>query len=180
MIEVIFLLVFIILGALVAVEEKSLLSSEVALGVVGVSLSVIFFVLRAPEVAIIQLIAELLVLVILIRVSGVRRDMTEYPGGLREIFAVASVLFFVLIFGLFTVFSLQFMPKFGEPIMVFAKGYIDLGTRGIVPQNLVSSIIYNVRPLDALGEIAVIFAAGVAVTSILRKKGRTDKNDRND
>lgn len=66
MIELYVLLVFMIIGAMVAIEIKDLLSSVVAVGAVGLGLSIVFLILKAPDVAIVQLVVEILCLIILI------------------------------------------------------------------------------------------------------------------
>ena len=69
MLEVYILLIFMIIGAIVAIETKDLLSSVIAVGAVGLGLSIMFLVLKAPDVAITQLVVEILCLIILIRAT---------------------------------------------------------------------------------------------------------------
>lgn len=52
MIELYVLLVFMIIGAIIAIEMKDLLSAVIAVGAVGLGLSIVFLVLKAPDVAI--------------------------------------------------------------------------------------------------------------------------------
>ncbi|MCK4325548.1 DUF4040 domain-containing protein, partial [bacterium] len=56
MAELYLLLLFMIAGAIIAVETKDLLSSVIAVGAVGLGLSVAFLVLKAPDLAITQLV----------------------------------------------------------------------------------------------------------------------------
>jgi len=179
MLEVILLLSFTLIAAVIAVEIRSLLSAVVALGVVGFALCVLFFVLRAPDVAITQLIVEVLILVMLIRATGVKRDLTEYGGGLREFFAVASVLFFILVFGLFAVWALHHIPTFGEPLMTVSGTYIKLGLAKQVAPNVVTAVLLNFRGYDTMGEVTVLFAAVMGVLAVLRGRGRKKKDERN-
>ena len=74
MIELYLLLIFMIIGAVVAVEMKDLLSSVIAVGAVGLGLSVTFLVLKAPDLAITQLVDEILCLIILIRAT-IKKDL---------------------------------------------------------------------------------------------------------
>ena len=67
MIELQILLIIMIVGAIVAIEVKDLLSSVVTVGAVGLILSIVFLILKAPDVAITQLVVEILALIILIR-----------------------------------------------------------------------------------------------------------------
>ncbi|MFH1848252.1 MAG: hydrogenase subunit MbhD domain-containing protein, partial [Candidatus Omnitrophota bacterium] len=67
MIELYLLLIFMIIGAIVALEMKDMLSAIIAVGVVGLALSMAFLLLKAPDVAITQFVVEILCLIILIR-----------------------------------------------------------------------------------------------------------------
>lgn len=180
MVELILLLLFVIFGAVIAVQIRSLLSAVVAFGVVGFALCVIFFILRAPDVAIAQLIVEVLVLVLLIRATGVRRDLTEYRGGLLEIFAVSSVLVFVLVFGIFTLWALHHIPDFGEPLMTVSRSYIEQGLQKTGAANIVASVLFDFRGYDTLGEATVLFTAVIGALAVLRVKGRKKVDERDD
>ena len=58
-----------IIGAVVAMEIEDLLSSIIALGAVGMGLTLEFLLLRAPDLAITQLVVEILSLIILIKAT---------------------------------------------------------------------------------------------------------------
>ena len=64
------LIIFMILAAFVAVQVKDLLSSVIAVGAVGLGLSVAFLMLKAPDLAITQFVVEIMVLILLIRATG--------------------------------------------------------------------------------------------------------------
>ena len=68
------LLIFMIFGAVMAIEVKDLFSSVIAMGSVGFALCLAFLVLKAPDLAITQLVVELLCLIILIRAT-INKDM---------------------------------------------------------------------------------------------------------
>jgi len=176
----ILLLIFMLLGSVIAVHERSLLSSIVALGAVGFALTIIFFLLRAPDVAITQLIVEVVVLVVLIRATGVRQDITESQGGREELFSVFSVMVFIFVFSLFSVIIFYGLPKFGHPIMEVSSKYIEYGLDKTGAANMVSSILLDFRAYDTLGEAAVLFTAIVGALAILRAKGRKKVNERDD
>ena len=59
------LLAFMVIAALIAVETKSLLSSVISLGAVGFGLSIAFLFLRAPDLAIVQIAVEVVLLIFL-------------------------------------------------------------------------------------------------------------------
>jgi len=171
MIELYLLLAFMIIGAIVAVEIRSLLSSVVAVGVVGFILCVVFFILRAPDVAITQLIVEVIALVILIRATGVKKDVSAIVGGRREYFVIGVTVLFVVGFGVFSYWALSALPEFGSPLMSVSKDYLaPLAKSGAV--NRVASVLLDFRAYDTLGEATVLFTAVVGAIAILRRKGR--------
>jgi len=81
---------FMVVGSLVAIETRGLLSSVISVGAVGFALSVVFLLLGAPDLAITQVVVEILVLVVLVRVVITRRDETHATS--RSTLAVGSVL----------------------------------------------------------------------------------------
>jgi len=84
------LLGFMLIGSLIAVEARDLLSSVICVGAAGFALSVIFLMLGAPDLAITQVVVEILVLVVLVRVVITRRDETYATS--RSTLAIGSVL----------------------------------------------------------------------------------------
>ena len=63
------LLLFMIIGAFIALETKDLLSAIICVGAVGFGLAIAFLFLGAPDIAITQVVVEVLALVILIRAT---------------------------------------------------------------------------------------------------------------
>lgn len=181
MIELYLLIGFMIIGAIVAVEVRSLLSAVVSLGIVGFALCMAFLTLKAADVAITQLIVEVIVLVLLVRATGVRRDDTEaLPGGRRELFAFVSVIIFMLIFAAFGLYALQYIPKFGQPLMSVSQVYLREAFAKTNAANLVASISLDFRAIDTLGEAAILFTAVLGAIALLRQKGRKKINERDD
>ena len=66
MIELYILLGILILGAIISLELKNLLSAVITLGIVGYGLVLAFMFLRAPDLAIVQIVTETISLIILI------------------------------------------------------------------------------------------------------------------
>ena len=80
------LILLMIIGAIVAIETRGLLASIICVGAVGFLLSIAFLFLGAPDVAITQLVVEILCLVILIRAT-ISRDLTSVTG-YRDLFGL--------------------------------------------------------------------------------------------
>ena len=87
------LLIFMIFAAIVAIEVKDLLSSVIAVGAVGFALCLAFLILKAPDLAITQLVVEILCLIILIRAT-INKDLPLVIEG-RWIFNTVSTLSFI-------------------------------------------------------------------------------------
>jgi multisubunit Na+/H+ antiporter MnhB subunit len=164
------LLLFMIFAAVVAVEIEDLLSSVIAVGAVGLGLSLAFLVLKAPDLAITQLVVEILCLIILIRAT-IKKDLPLVRDG-RWFFNTASTLVFIAVFLFLAYFALKELPPLGYPIMRVAKEYIREGLQKTGATNLVAAIILDFRGYDTLGEATVLFTAVMGVLAVMRRIGR--------
>lgn len=177
-----FLLIFMIIAALNALETKDLLASVVSLGAVGFGLAVTFLMMGAPDVAIVQVVVEILSLIILIRAT-IRHDLTTVTGD-TEFFGLlvgVVMLFVVFLFGLEAVKAL---PPLGSPVMDMvasapSRHYLEHSLRETGSANVVTSIILGYRSYDTLGEITILFTAILGALAILRgsplKRKKKDK-----
>lgn len=171
--EIQLLLLFMIFAAVVAVEVEDLLSSVIAVGAVGLGLSLAFLILKAPDLAITQLVVEILCLIILIRAT-INKDLPLIRDG-RWFFNTVSTLLFIVFFLIFAYFAFKELPNFGTPIMRVAQQYIDLGLVKTGATNIVASIILDFRGYDTLGEATILFTAVMGVLTIIRRIGRIQK-----
>jgi len=167
------LMLFIIIAAIIAVETKNLLSAVICVGAVGFGASLMFLFLHAPDIAITQIVVEVLGLIILIRVC-ISRELT-FISGPREFFGV--VVSVVIIFAIFLagIKILETLPDFGIPIFArlpdaASQTYIREGLQKTGAANLVASVILDFRAYDTLGEATVLFTSIIGATVILRKK----------
>ena len=173
MIELHLLLLFMIAGAIIAVEVKDLISSVVAVGAVGLGLSLTFLILKAPDLAITQLVVEILCLIILIRAT-IKRDLPLVRDG-RWRFNTAATLLFIIVFLGLAYTALKDLPAFGQPALRVAQHYLEYGLLKTGAVNLVSSVVLDFRAYDTLGEATVLFTAVVGVLAIMRRIGRKKK-----
>jgi multicomponent Na+:H+ antiporter subunit B len=169
------LLLFVIIAAIVAVETDNLLSSVICVGAIGFGGSLMFLFLRAPDIAITQIVVEVLGLIILIRAT-ISRDRTFITGD-REFFGmvVSVVIIFVIFLAGMKVF--ETLPAFGVPIFskvpdAASQTYIREGMQKTGAANLVSSVILDFRAYDTLGEATVLFTSIIGATVILRKRAK--------
>lgn len=170
----IFLLGFMILGSLVALEIKDILSSIVAIGVVGLAVSIAFLFLQAPDLAIVQFLFEIFALIILLR-AFVRKDfhVLEPAKSSRWIFG------FTLL-GLASVLALsvkvfRLLPPFGRPLMDVSRYYLDHAAADTGAANIVAAVILDYRAYDTLGEVVVLLTAILGTLTVLRNRARSRK-----
>ena len=176
MTEIHLILIFMIAAAVIAVQVKDLLSSVVAIGAVGVGLAMAFLLLKAPDLAMLQLVVEILSLVILVHAT-IRQDLPFSTSG-RWLFNTVSTLFFITVFLMIAHNVLKGIPPFGSPLPVSAASPAagDLSVKEGTG-NLVAAILTKARAIDTLGEVAALFTAVVGVLAISRKIGRAGGGD---
>jgi multicomponent Na+:H+ antiporter subunit B len=169
------LLFFMVIAAIIAVETKDLLSSVICVGAIGFGGSLMFLFLYAPDIAITQIVVEVLGLIILIRAT-ISRDHTFITGE-REFFGmvVSVAILFVIFLAGTKVF--ESLPPFGTPIFAQAseapsRTYIEKGLADTGAANLVASVILDYRGYDTLGEATVLFTSIVGAIVILRTRSR--------
>ncbi|MFA6141869.1 MAG: hydrogen gas-evolving membrane-bound hydrogenase subunit E [Candidatus Omnitrophota bacterium] len=167
MIEIHLILFFMIAAAIIAVEAKDLLSSVVAIGGVGIGLSMAFLILKAPDLAIMQLVVEILSLVILVRAT-MRHDLPFSMSG-RWVFNTFSTLIFIVVFLISAYAVLKNIPQLGSGLSRTSDIYMREAVAKTGIKNVVAAITLNYRLLDTLGEVAAIFASVVGVMAIARR-----------
>ncbi len=176
----IFMLLFMILAGIVALWTDELLSAVIAVGAVGVGTSVAFLLLGAPDLAITQIVVEVVALVLLIKVTigvGVR-TMSGMPSPKRLRLAAAVTVLLLLVM----VRSFTGLPEFGSPVMERVDDapsivYLEEGLERTGSANQVMSVLLDFRAYDTLGEATVIFTAVFGALVLLRKKGKKDRED---
>jgi len=176
MVELYLLLVFMIIGAIIAIEVKDMLSAVIAVGAVGLALSIAFLQLKAPDVAITQLVVEILCLIILIRAT-LKRDLPFATTG-RWLLNTIITGCFVAVFVMVAIRCFKDLPEFGYPIMRVSKTYIAEGLSKTGAANLVGSVILDFRAYDTLGEATILFTAVIGVLTIVRKIGRKKETEK--
>jgi len=168
-------LIFMIIGSLIALEAKDLLSAVISVGAVGAFASIIFLLIGAPDIAITQMVVEVLALVILIRAT-IRKNLTTIQGD-REFFGLIITITILFVFFLFGIEALRYLPSFGTPVFALnplapSNKYLIDGLKETGAANIVSSIILDYRGYDTLGEATVLFTSILGALAILRVHAR--------
>ena len=178
MVELYLFLLFMLIAAIIATEIKDLLAAVIALGAVGYSVAIMFILIQAPDLAIVQIVVEVLTIIlfiaVILRTTHVDETIRKKLSG-TQIFSIVLYVFFAILFLIVMFRSLQEMPDFGNPIMRVASEYIKLGLPRTGGANLVADVILDFRALDTLGEATVLFTSAIGVVALMRKSGRKKK-----
>lgn len=175
MIEIHLIIFFMIVAAVIAIEVKDLLSGVIAVGAVGIGLCMAFLLLKAPDLAITQLVVEILSLIILIRAT-IHKDLPFSTSG-RWVFNTTAILIFIAVFLISAYISLKGLPDFGQPLLNVSRFYLVNAFPMTGEHNIVSAIALKFRPMDTLGEATAIFAAVIGVLAIARRISRQKSRD---
>lgn len=175
MIELYLLSIAMLAAAIVAIEIKDLLAAAVAMGIVGFSVAIMFILVQAPDLAIVQIVVEILTVVFFAAaiLKTTHTDTTIGKGIQTEaIFPVITFFIFGTLFILLTIYGIRALPQFGSPIMKVASYYIENGLTQTGAANIVSAIILDYRGYDTFGEAVVLFTSVLGVVTIMRVRGR--------
>jgi len=175
----IFLLILtliMVIGSIIAIETRNLLSSVISVGVVGFCLSIVFLMLGAPDIAITQVVVEILILVILIRAT-ITTDNTSIEKH-KDTFAVVTSLIFFGLFLIFAFLAVKEIHQFGNPLMRVSEKYLETGAEETGATNIVTSVLLDFRAYDTIGEATVLFTSIVGAFVILRRRGRKSRKEK--
>lgn len=152
-----------IIAAIATVRAGSRLSAIIALGVVGVTVTLFFIIFGAPDLALTQLLIEVLTVFLLVLVFFRVKPDPPLTDDRREPFRllVAVAMGF---FG-FAVVMVNHLSQVGDTISpYFIENSLELG-RGT---NVVNVILVDFRGYDTMGEITVLGLAALGGYALLR------------
>ncbi|MEO0079759.1 MAG: hydrogen gas-evolving membrane-bound hydrogenase subunit E [candidate division WOR-3 bacterium] len=175
MVELYLLLAMMLASALVASETKDLLAAAVALGLVGFSVAIMFILVQAPDLAIVQIVVETLTVVFFAAVILRTTHSDETIGatlGRDIVLPLVTFVGFGVVVLILVPRVFSFLPKFGTPVMRMAELYIRHALEYTGAANVVAAIILDFRGYDTLGEATVLFTAVVGVLTVMRRLGR--------
>jgi multisubunit Na+/H+ antiporter MnhB subunit len=163
---------FMIIAAMYAIHAKDLLSAIIAQGFVGYGLVICFLLLRAPDIAIVQIVVETITLIFMVAVvlDSSRKELDVQADRRQYRIAGLSVLFMLVLLFYFNRIIAP-LDGFGEHSMRMAETYAD-GARQTGAVNLVAGVLWDFRGYDTLGEAVVLFAAAIGVVTIFRLTGK--------
>src|SRR4030066_166998 len=167
--------VLMILGALYAIHAKDLLSAVIACGIVGYGFVICFLLLKAPDLAIVQIVVETITLIIMVAVvldssreeQYVKLDTKGYVNAALALIVVLVLLYFFNM-------AAGSLDVLGEGKLRMAGTYINGAAEKTGSANLVTGVVFDFRGYDTLGEATVLVTAVLGVLTILRIKGKKE------
>lgn len=167
------LMLTIVICALVAVQMKDLLSSIMLLTLYSLVMALIWTRLNAVDVAFTEAavgagITTVLFIAALSRTKRGEEDIKTPKSNVPK----ASLLV-VLVTGALLMYGTLDMPAFGDPDAPankhVAPRYIEESYHETGMHNFVTAVLASYRGYDTLGEVTVIFTAGIGVLLLLRR-----------
>lgn len=163
------LLALVAAGTIAAVRARTRIAAVVVTGVVGTSMTVWFFVLGAADVAMTQLLVEILtVCVMVLLLRRLPREFAPSRAKRRRILPAALAL------GAGAATTLGVWALTGRREMSpAAEFYLSEGETLTGGANIVNTILVDFRAFDTLGELTVLGAAGIAIAALLYSRRPT-------
>ncbi|QDY70075.1 hydrogen gas-evolving membrane-bound hydrogenase subunit E [Qingshengfaniella alkalisoli] len=154
-------------GTAVTLLTYSRIAAMAGMGVVGIGVALIFILYGAPDLAITQLLVEVLV-VVLFAVAALRLPTLprRRPRVLHAIIAAS----------LGTMLTVLLLYATSEPINRRLTEFFETASYPEAHgRNIVNVILVDFRALDTFGEIAVVLVAAIAALALLRQGGKGDR-----
>ncbi|UWQ19039.1 putative monovalent cation/H+ antiporter subunit A [Jannaschia sp. M317] len=156
-------LIFITAGAAIVAFTNSRMTAVAALGVVGVGVALIFIMFGAPDVAITQLLVEVLQ-VVLVAVAMLKLPLLN-PERVKTL-RIWDLGLALIIGGLTTLILLAVMAT---PFDLTLTEFFEATSAPLAyGRNIVNVILVDFRALDTFGEIAVVVIAALGAYALLR------------
>ncbi len=174
----VFSLFLVVTAAAATVVLRRDFAAVMAFGVSGLSMALIFVLEPAPDVALVQIVVDMLSLVILvlalIRLPRRQRQQAQtltdqarikYANGVRDAIVAGSLGFLVF---LITLFALISRPHVSD----VTPYYLDNAKKLTGATDVVGAIVVDFRALDTVIEIGVFSVAGLGIYTLLRYAAR--------
>ncbi|HKK41071.1 MAG TPA: hydrogenase subunit MbhD domain-containing protein, partial [Bacteroidales bacterium] len=161
------IIIIMIAGSVFSLHARDLLSAIVSYGIVGFSLVIAFLVLKAPDLAIVQIVVETISLIIMISVLIIstgddltEKDTMKIEGksyiNVRNLYYILFAFIAALCLVFFFVMATKDMSPLGSHETRMATRYILDGVKETGAVNLVTGIVFDYRGYDTLGEATIL------------------------
>jgi multicomponent Na+:H+ antiporter subunit A len=162
----------IVTGSLLTAFTGSRITAIAALGTVGIGVAMIFIIYGAPDVAITQLLVEMLV-VVMFAVAALRMPFLDFPEGSRR-FRPANAALAVTVGAI--VAAITLMVTTGPVDRNLTTYFENTSWTEAYGRNIVNVILVDFRAIDTFGEIAVVIIAALGAFALLKgMPGRDSK-----
>lgn len=152
-------------GVIAAMMVRTRVGAVVVVGVVGFAMTLWFMSLGAADVALTQLLVEILtvtVMVLLLRRLPTKFSATRLRNNLPSL-AIAIAAGLATTVGVWALTGRRAMSD-------AAEFYLTEGEDATGGANLVNTILVDFRALDTLGELTVLGVAGLVIATLLRSR----------
>ncbi|RUQ96895.1 DUF4040 family protein [Labedella endophytica] len=163
------LVVLILAGTAATVFAHTRVAAVVVLGVVGFAMTLWFFWLGAADVALTQLLVEILTICVLVLV--LRRLPRRFSKDSTRRRATSAII--AVAAGIATTVAVLALTGRRE-LSSAADYYLRNAETETGGANIVNTILVDFRALDTLGELTVLGVAGVAVAVLLKARHTVD------
>jgi len=168
------LLTFLVVSVLGIILLRNLLAAVILLGMYSLTAAGIFVVMDAVDVAFTEAAVGAGISTILL--LGALSYTTQEQKPLRH--SNLPALIFVTLTGALLIYGTLDMPGYGsadspaQQHPELARHYIEKSGAETGVPNIVTSVLASYRGYDTLGEVVVVFTAGIAVLSLLGRRRR--------
>ena len=164
---------FMIIGAIYALHAKDLLSAVVAMGIVGYGLVICFLLLKAPDLAIVQIVVETITLVMMVAVvlDSTREEIAITLDRRAILQMIAGFIVFAGLFYFF-ILAIEHLDPLGAHTLRMSETYVNGAVELTGSVNLVTGVLFDFRAYDTLGEAVILYTAALGVLTLLRIKGK--------
>ncbi|MCA8878640.1 MAG: DUF4040 domain-containing protein [Rhodobacteraceae bacterium] len=170
-VEIKYIAIFLLalLGTALAVATRSRIAAIAGLGAVGIGVALVFLLFGAPDLAITQLLVEMLV-VVLFAVAALRLPLLDQKSvRFRPLHAALATF----VGGLVTAILLAATSR---PLDLRLTEFFE---KASYPEahgrNVVNVILVDFRAFDTFGEISVVTVAALAAVALLRQRRGGDR-----
>ncbi|MFI7580823.1 DUF4040 family protein [Kocuria kalidii] len=164
------LLGVVLVGVLLALGVRSRIALVTIIGVVGFAVALWFFELGAADVALTQLLVEILTVVVVVLLLN-RLPSTFHRTGKRRTSTAAVVAVLSGASAAVATWALTGRRGLSDAGQYFlTEGETETGGT-----NVVNTILVDFRALDTLGELTVLGVAGIAIVVALESRGLLPK-----
>lgn len=161
-------LTLLLLSSLLVIRSRDLLTSAVLLGIFSLLMAVCYLLFDAPDVALTEAAVGAGISTILFI------GTLSFTGRIQRRASISRRLTALFVTGVTAaalIISTSELPPFASPDAPIhqhvAPYYLEHTQEDIGIPNFVTAILASYRGFDTLGEVAVIFTAGIGITALL-------------